>query len=91
MGAVRRVAPMQSRVALHRMSVMQTEASTRGHGGSVTRRFADGRLVDIVARYAQQMGVSPEVVRQAESLEPDHIRSLSSSEMRRWRLASPKL
>ncbi len=91
MGAVRRVAPIQSRVALHRMSVVQSDAPTRGHAGSVSRRFADGRLVDIVERYARQMGVNPEVVRQAESLEPDHIRSLSSGEMRRWRLASPKL
>jgi hypothetical protein len=91
MGAVKRVAPSQSTVALHRMSVSTSEISTRGHAGSVSRRFADGRLVDIVATYARQMGVNPEVVRQAESLEPDHIRSLSSGEMRRWRLATPKL
>jgi len=91
MGAVKRVAPEQSRVALHRMSVSQSETPTRGHMGSVTRRFADGRLVDIVARYARTMGVSPEVVLQAESQDPDHIRALSSAEMRRWRLASPKL
>jgi hypothetical protein len=91
MGAVKRVAPEQSRVALHRMSVAQSEAPTRGHGGSVTRRYADQRLVEIVARYAQQMGVSPDVVRQAESLDADHIRMLSSGEMRRWRLATPKL
>jgi hypothetical protein len=91
MGAVRRVAPTQSRVALHRMSVVQTEEPMRGHAGAVSRRLADGRLVDIVARYARQMGVNPEVVRQAESLDPDHIRSLSSGEMRRWRLATPKL
>jgi hypothetical protein len=91
MGAVKRVAPQQSRVALHRMSVSQSEAPTRGHEGAVTRRYADQRLVDIVARYAQQMGVSPEVVRQAESLDADHIRMLSSGEMRRWRLATPKL
>ena len=91
MGAVKRVAPEQSRVALHRMSVTQTEAPTRGRTGSVTRRYADERLVDIVARYARQMGVNPEVVRQAEALDADHIRMLSSGEMRRWRLASPKL
>jgi hypothetical protein len=91
MGAVRRVAPEQSRVALHRMSVAQAEVSTRSHEGGVTRRFADKRLVDIVAKYAQQMGVSPEVVRQAEVLDPDHIRMLSPGEMRRWRLATPKL
>jgi len=91
MGAVRRVAPAQSRVALHRMSVSQSQAPARGHVGSVTRRFADTRLVGIVARYARQMGVSPDVVIQAESLEPDHIRALSQREMKRWRLASPKL
>ena len=91
MGAVHRIAPTQSRVALHRMSVAQSEIPSRDHPGYVSRRFADVRLVDIVARYAQQMGVSPEVVRQAESLDPDHIRSLSPGEMRRWRLATPKL
>jgi hypothetical protein len=91
MGAVKRVAPEQSRVALHRMSVAQAEVPTRGHAGSVTRRLADTRLVDIVASYARQMGVNPEVVRQAESLDPDHIRMLSAGEMRRWRLATPKL
>jgi hypothetical protein len=91
MGAVKRIAPSQSRVALHRMSVSQAEAPTRGHVGFVSRRFADSRLVAIVARYARAMGVSPEVVLQAESLEPDHIRSLSAAEMRRWRLANSKL
>ena len=91
MGAVRRVAPAQSRVALHRMSVSQSRAPARGQSGFVTRRFADTRLVRIVARYARQMGVSPDVVIQAESLQPDHIRALSQREMKRWRLASPKL
>ena len=91
MGAVRRVAPAESRVALHRMSVSQSEGPARGHAGFVSRRFADTRLVGIVARYARQMGVSPDVVMQAESLEPDHIRALSQREMKRWRLASPKL
>ncbi len=91
MGAVRRVAPEESRVALHRMSVSETLMPTRGHVGSVSRRFADERLVDKVARYARQMGVSPDVVMQAESLDPDHVRSLSAREMQRWRLASPRL
>ncbi len=91
MGAVRRVAPAQSHVALHRMSVNQSEAPTRGRVGFATRRFADTRLVGIVARYARQMGVSPDVVMQAELLQPDHIRALSPQEMKRWRLASPRL
>ena len=91
MGAVRRVAPQQSRVALHRMSVSQSETPTRGRPGGVSRRLADGRLVDVVANYARQMGVNPEVVRQAERGDPDHIQMLSAGEMRRWRLASSKL
>ena len=91
MGAVRRVAPEQSRVALHRMSVSETLTPTRGRVGSVSRRFADERLVDKVARYARKMGVSPDVVMQAESLDPDHVRSLNAREMQRWRLASPRL
>ena len=91
MGAVRRVAPQQSHVALHRMSVSLSEPPGRGRPGVVSRRLADGRLVDVVANYARQMGVSPEVVRQAERGDPDHIQLLSASEMRRWRLASPRL
>ncbi len=91
MGAVKRIAPHQSHVALHRMSVSISEAPTRGRVGGVSRRLADGRLVDIVAKYARQMGVSPEVVRQAERGDPDHVQLLSAGEMRRWRLASPKL
>ncbi len=91
MGAVRRVAPPQSRVALHRMSAPQGEVWGRGNVGVASRRLADPRLVGIVERYARQMGVSPDVVMQAESLQPDHVRTLSAREMRRWRLASPKL
>ncbi|MDE3174659.1 MAG: hypothetical protein KGM15_00940 [Pseudomonadota bacterium] len=91
MGAVRRVAPQQSRVALHRMSVSESQAPTRGHTGATSRRFADERLVDRVASYARKMGVSPDVVLQAESLNPDHIRALSAREMQHWRLASPRL
>ena len=91
MGAVRRVAPVESRVALHRMSVSQTELTTRSHVGHTIRRLADDRLVDIVARYARTMGVSPEVVLRAEAGDPDHIQPLTANEMRRWRLATPKL
>jgi hypothetical protein len=91
MGAVKRIAPEQSHVALHRMSVSYSETPTRGRPGTVSRRLADGRLVDVVAKYARQMGVNPEVVRQAERGDPDHVQLLSAGEMRRWRLASPKL
>ncbi len=88
MGAVRRIAPPASKVALHRMSVATTEIATRGHTGGITKRFADNRLVDVVAAYARRMGVDPNVVITAESLRADNIRLLSGREMQRWRLAT---
>jgi len=88
MGAVRRVAPAESRVALHRMSVVMADQSPQG---SVYRRFADPQMVTLLARYAARMGVNPAIVRTAEALPPDHILTLSPKEIARWRLASPKL
>jgi hypothetical protein len=82
MGAVRRVSPPASRIALHRMSI-EPEA-----GGA--RHFADARLVGIVARYARTMGVSPALVWAAESMAPDQVRVLSAREMRAWGLASSR-
>ena len=84
MGAVRRVAPTMSRVALHRMSI----APEFGAGG--VRRFADAHLVGVVANYAKRMGVSPNVVRAAEALAPDHVRLLSARELRAWGLATSR-
>jgi hypothetical protein len=84
MGAVRRVAPVMSRVALHRMSIVPENDL----GGA--RHFADARLVGVVASYARRMGVSPAVVRAAESLPPDQIRLLSARELRSWGLATSK-
>jgi hypothetical protein len=88
MGATRRVAPPSSRIALHRMSVMLADGS--GSGAAASRRFADARLVALVARYATRMGVSPALVWSAESLPPDHIHLLTQQEIARWRLASTR-
>ncbi len=87
MGATRRVAPPSSRIALHRMSVTLADA---GGSGVAARRFADARLVALVARYATRMGVSPALVWSAESLPPDHIHLLTQQEIARWRLASTR-
>jgi hypothetical protein len=84
MGAVRRVAPEMSHVALHKMSIMPAF----GEGGA--RHFADARLVNVVASYAKRMGVSPKVVLAAEALPPDQIRLLSRRELRGWGLATSK-
>jgi hypothetical protein len=86
MGAVRRVAPSVSRIALHRMSVVQQD----GFFGPMSRRFADSQLVEMVARYAKRMGVDPAVVWTAEAQSPDNIHVLSPREIRRWRLATSR-
>jgi len=88
MGAVRRVAPAVSHLALHRMSVTLPDADL--HNG-VYRRFADPQMVALLARYAARMGVSPELVRTAERLKPDHIQILSAADIARWRLAVSRL
>ena len=89
MGAVRRVAPPGSEVALHRMSIVETEG--QGWFGQRTKRsFADPPMVAVLARYARRMGVNPALVRAAESLPPDTMHVLSPSEMRRWSFATAK-
>ena len=53
MGAVRRVAPPVSRLALHKMSVTLSGA---GADAGVYRRFADPQMVALLSRYAAQHG-----------------------------------
>jgi hypothetical protein len=87
MGAVHRVAPPGSEVALHRMSIVETEAEGWG-GNRVTRSFADAPMVAVLKRYARRMGVSPALVGAAESLPPDTVHVLTREEMRRWSFAT---
>ncbi len=86
MGAVRRVAPPGSEVALHRMSIVETEGEG-WFGQRTTRSFADAPMVAVLARYARGMGVNPALVLAAESLPPDTMHVLSPEEMRRWSFA----
>ena len=88
MGAVRRVAPPGSEVALHRMSIIESEGGGWGGPAHVTRSFADAPMVAILQRYARRMGVNPALVKTAESLPPDSVHVLTSSEMRRWSFAT---
>ena len=87
MGAVKRVAPSTSRVALHRMSLPAGQDHMPLAGQP---RFADPHLVGVVAKYAQRMGVNPVVVRLAESLQPGTVYEMSQSQMSAWRLATSR-
>jgi hypothetical protein len=88
MGAVRRVAPPGSEVALHRMSIVESEGGAWGGPAHVTRSFADAPMVAALAKYASRMGISPALVRAAESLPPDTMHVLTRQEMRRWSFAT---
>lgn len=82
MGAIERVAPPDSQIGLHRMSI---EASGENGGG-----LADRRMVATLASYAARMGVSPALVWHAESQTPGTLHILSPAEIARWRLASTR-
>jgi hypothetical protein len=88
MGAVRRIAPPGSEVALHRMSIIESENGGWGGASHVTRSFADAPMVAVLQRYARRMGVNPALVRTAESLPPDSVHFLTLGEMRRWSFAT---
>ena len=88
MGAVRRVAPEGSHVALHRMSIVESEGGGWGAQAHVTRSFADRPMVAVLKRYARRMGVNPAMVALAESLPPDNMHVLTPAEMRRWSFAT---
>lgn len=87
MGAVRRVAPAGSEVALHRMSIVESDGGGWGGPAHVTRSFADRPMVSILKRYARRMGVNPKLVALAESLPPDAVHVLTPEEMRRFSFA----
>jgi hypothetical protein len=91
MGAVRRVAPPGSEVALHRMSIVVSEGGGWAGPARVTRSFADPPMVALLAKYASRMGVNPALVRAAEALPPDTVHVLTRDEMRRWSFATSQL
>jgi len=88
MGAVRRVAPAGSEVALHRMSIVENEPGGLFGSSQMKRSFADAPMVSVLKRYARKMGVNPALVSAAESLPPDSMHVLTREEMRRWSFAT---
>jgi hypothetical protein len=89
MGGVKRVVPPESRVGIHRMSSQDIGGQGRSHRPD-NPSYASDDMVDALAKYAAQMGVSPTVIRIAEHISPEEIHIVSPAELQRWRLASPK-
>jgi hypothetical protein len=90
MGGSRRVVPPESRVGIHRMSSHENSTPLGRSRPLAGPSYASDDMVDALANYAAQMGVSPTVIRSAERISPEEIHIVSPEELRRWRLASPK-
>ena len=92
MGGKRRVVPTQSLVGIHRMF---REDFSYDPGGDRNRKheklFATGSMVDLIGRYASTMGISRELVSEAEKVSPEDIHIVTRQELVRWRLGRPKL
>ena len=90
MGAKKRVALPQSRIGIHRMFMY--EATRKPDARDTQERvYAAEPLVERLSEYAQMMGISTDLVRKAETIDPDKIHILTAAELRRWKLAGPKL
>lgn len=89
MGAKKRVVPPQSRVVLHRMFAFERAGGSGDDPGKLQKTYSNRNLEVQLNRYARTMGVSPEVIRAAETTQPEAIRVVSQAELRRWKLSVP--
>ena len=90
MGGRKRVVPAQSVVGIHRMFAVEGGADPAGGGGARGRRFDDGGMRGVLARYSTAMGVSRDLINVAEQTPTDSIHVLSAQEVARWRLGSSR-
>ena len=90
MGGRKRVVPTQSVVGIHRMFAIEAGADPAGGGNARQRRFDDGGMRDVLARYSSSMGVSRDLITTAEQTPTDTIHVLSAQEVARWRLGSSR-
>ena len=89
-GGKRRVIPPVSRLGIHRMAIYAHSHDPAG-GEQVTRTYGTDDLVTALSDYTKQMGIDPEVIDEAEQIAPESIHIVTSREILRWRLGSPRL
>jgi hypothetical protein len=90
MGGRKRVIPPQSRVGVHRMYNYVTAPDPAGGEPLRKRNYDDGNMRAKLMRYSQKMGVSDNLIANAERTSPERLHVLSASEISRWRLGSGK-
>lgn len=90
-GGRKRVIPPQSRVGVHRMYNYISGVDPAGGEPVRVRRYDNGDMQKKLSRYSESMGVSSGLIADAEKTSPDRLHVLSTGEITRWRLGSPKL
>ena len=91
MGAKRRVVPDGARLGVHRMSARIWGYDPAGGRSESGRVFAGSPEIQALRTYVARVGGSQDLISLAESVPHDRIRVLSSAEVRRYRLGTPKL
>lgn len=88
-GGVKRVAPPHSMIGIHRMFDYAASVPFFGSSGAPREKVYDGgELAEELKKYAASMGVSPDMIAEAEAISSDSIHIVTPQEMRRWRLAA---
>lgn len=91
MGARKRVVPKGARLGVHRMSARLMALEPAGGGKRTERVFAGSQEIEALRAYVSRVGGSQDLITLAESIPHDQIHVLSTTEVRRYRLGSPKL
>ena len=90
-GGYKRVVPPESRIAVHRMAGNVSNYDFVAGAYENTRVYAGASELETLSQYIKTMGVNTDLVGMAESVPHDQARVLSTKEMSRLRLASPRL
>ena len=90
-GGRKRVVPPLSQVGIHRMFREEFGKDPANETSGYRQSFASGGMVDVLSRYAGSMGISREMISEAEKVSPGDIHIVTPRELAKWRLGSPKL
>ena len=90
-GGRKRVVPPLSQVGIHRMFREEFGKDPANETSGYRQSFASGGMVGVLSRYAGSMGISREMISEAEKVSPGDIHIVTPRELAKWRLGSPKL
>jgi hypothetical protein len=87
-GAKKRIVPPSSVLGIHRMYSYELDGDDITNATSVHKIYGNKEFVARLANYAPKMGVSRTMVREAEKIDSDKIRIVSTRELAQWKIGS---